>query len=249
MVGASGLFDAIKGKVTGRESVDDLCECLNQWGIKATVLDKNSPDVLPVNKVLGIATDPPIGTIKIEGKNIDLIELHHRVVTKSSGVTIGGIITVKSNDAQSTQDLLQKYIVRADTKLGKDLKVELKAKEKGFMSKEIVGYEWKGGKLAQTLNADNELAKMLMDTYEKAEIKVDVNEKFNYLMISGANKRKGRSVGLNIGGINTSSILGTAKKVSDGKDVLKVWNEAFPTLEELAVYDKIAFDIKNLTKH
>jgi hypothetical protein len=245
---ASGLFNSIKGKISGSESVDELCQCLVQWGINASVLDKNSPDVLPVNKVFGIATDPPIGTIKVEGKNFDLIELHHRVVGKSSGMTIGGVITLKPNDNQGPQDLLQKYIVRADSSLGKDLKVELKAKEKGFMNKEIVGYEWKGGKLAQALNSDAELEKMLMSVYDKADIKVDVNEKFNYLMISGENRRRGRSVGLNIGGINTSTLMGVAKNVADGKDVLKMWKESFPTLEELQVYDRIAYDIRNLSK-
>jgi hypothetical protein len=246
---AGGLFNSIKGKISGSESVDDLCQCLVQWGINASVLDKNSPDVLPLNKVFGIATDPPIGTIKVEGKNFDLIELHHRVVAKSSGMTIGGVITLKSNDNQGTQDLLQKYIVRADTSLGKNLKVEMKAKEKGFMNKEIVGYEWKGGKLAQALNSDAELEKTLMNVYDKADIKVDVNEKYNYLMISGENKRRGRSVGLNIGGINTSTIMGVAKQVADGKDVLKMWKESFPTLDELQVYDRIAYNIRNLAKH
>ncbi len=245
---ASGLFNSIKGKFTGSESVEELCECLNQWGIKATVLDKNSPELLPVNKVFGIATDPPIGTIKVEGKNFDLIELHHRVVGKSSGMSIGGVITIKPNDNQSPQDLLQKYIVRADTSMGRDLKVELKATEKGFMSKEIVGYEWKGGKLAQALNSDAELERMLLNVYDKADIKVDVNEKFKYLMISGENRRRGRSVGLNIGGINTSTLMGVAKKVTEGKDLLKMWKESFPTFEELGVYDRIAFTIRSLAK-
>ena len=245
---AGGLFNSIKGKISGSESVDELCQCLNQWGINASVLDKNSPEALPINKVFGIATDPPIGTIKVEGKNFDLIELHHRVVAKSSGMTIGGVITIKSNDNQGPQDLLQKYIIRADTSLGKDLKVELKAKEKGIMNKEIVGYDWKGGKLAQILNSDAELEKMLLSVYDKADIKVDVNQKFNYLMISGENRRKGRSVGLNIGGINTSTIMGVAKKVAEGKDVLKMWKESFPTLEELQVYDRIAHNIRNLAK-
>jgi len=243
-----GLFNSVKGKISGSESVDELCQCLVQWGINASVLDKMSPEVLPINKVFGIATDPPIGTIKVEGKYFDLIELHHRVVAKSSGMTIGGVITIKSNDNQGAQDLLQKYIIRVDTSLGKDLKVELKAKEKGFMSKEIVGYEWKGGKLAQALNGDAELEKMLLSVYDKADIKVDVNEKIGYLMISGENRRRGRSVGLNIGGINTSAIMGVAKNVAEGKDVLKMWKESFPTLEELQVYDRISYDIRNLIK-
>jgi hypothetical protein len=245
---ARGLFNSIKDKVTGSESVEDLCQCLVQWGINASVLDKNSPEVLPVNKVFGIATDPPIGTIKVEGKNFDLIELHHRVVAKSSGMTIGGVITIKSNDNQAPQDLLQKYIIRTDTSLGRDLKVELKAKEKGFMNKEIVGYEWKGGKLAQALNSDAELEKMLMSVYEKADIKVDVNEKFNYIMISGDNRRKGRSVGLNIGGINTSTIMDVTKKVTEGEDLLKMWKESFPTLQELQVYDRIAGDARTVAR-
>ena len=244
-----GIFDSIKGKVTGSEAVDAMCTYLKGIGVNSCALPKDSPEAIPVEKFLGATLgNPPIGTIKLEGKNIDLIELSRKQEKKSStSFGVGGIgIGVESSDEDNVRE---KYIIRTDTGLGKDLKAELKPIEKGLMNKELVGYEWKGGKLAKALEADTELTKMIMDSFTKAQIVVDFNQKYSYVSMIGENVRKHKKeVFFNLGGFDAIGAIKATSKVAHGEDPLEIWKNVFPTTEELVVYDRIAGDIKTLTK-
>jgi len=247
---SGGFLDNLKGKLTGAEAVEDMCNYLKGIGVNARVLPKDSPEVIPLDKVLGFTSgNPPLGTIKIEGKNIELVEIYRRTSGKSSGMklSVGGIgIGVSSSD---DENVFERYIVRTDTGLGKELKAELKPIEKGLVNKEVVGYEWKGGKLAKALGDDSSLLKMISDAYAKAMIFVDFNDKHKYVSISGTNVRKlKKEVSFNIGGFNPIGAAKTVSNIAKGQDVLNVWKNYFPTPEEFAVYDRIALDIKNLTK-
>ena len=248
---SGGLLDRLKGKLTGAEAVEDMCTYLQGLGVNAYVLPKDSSETIPRDKVFGLSTgNPPLGTIKIEGKHIDLIELYPKntETNRSMGLSLNNIgVGVSASDDET---VFKRYILRTNTHLGKELKAELKPIEKGFMKKEIVGYEWKGGKLAKALSADSTLLQMISNAYTKAMIIVDFNEKHQYAVISGTNIRKSKKeVSLNIGNFSLN-VLGTAKtvsKIAKGQDVLDIWKNYFPTAEEFAVYDRIAFDIKTLT--
>lgn len=244
-----GLFDTLKGKFTGTEAVDKLCTHLTGLGVNACVLPKNSSEIIPVESFLGATIGrPPFGTIKLEGKNIDLIEVCEKQEKKSSATLgVGGIGI--GFDKSDNDNIRERYIIRTDVGLGKDLKAELKPKEKGFMNKEIVGYEWKGGKLAKTLGDDSALMQMIADSFTKALINVDFNQKHSYVSIIGDNVRKtNRQVSLKIGGFDPLGAIKTTSKLAQGDDVLEMWKNVFPTSEEFAVYDRIAADIKSLTK-
>ena len=249
---SGGFLDRLKGKLTGAEAVDDMCNYLRALGVNACVLPRDSSEVIPVDKMFGFTSgNQPLGTIKIEGMNIELVELYARTSGKSSsmGLSVGNIgIGVSSSDDET---VFKRYILRTDTSLGKELKAELKPIVKGLVNKEVVGYECKGGKLAKALGADSTLLKMIYDAYAKAMISVDFNDKHKYVAISGTNVRKSKkALSFNIGGLSLNPVgtANTVSKIAKGQDVLDIWKNYFPTAEEFAVYDRIASDVKNLTK-
>ncbi len=94
---------------------------------------------------------PPLGCVKVEGRNIDLVEVSRlaQVVGSRGGP---GHLVYRYN-----------YVVKANVgNLENKLKAEAKQIKKGFLSSEIIDYNWEGGELAQLLNADSELKNMLL---------------------------------------------------------------------------------------
>ena len=247
---SKGFFDSLKNKLTGAEAVDDMCNYLKSIGVNACVLPKDSLEAIPIDKVFGFTSgNPPLGTIKVEGMNIELVELYPKTSGKSSSMSLGVGNVGVSLSASDDEMIFKRYIIRTDTRLGKELKAELKPIEKGLVNKEVVGYEWKGGRLAKALEADSTLLQMISEAYAKAIIFVDFNDKHRYVAISGQNVRKSKkSISFNLGNLSVNPV-GAAKvasSVAKGQDVF-VWKNYFPTAEEFAVYDRIALNVKNLT--
>ena len=77
------IFKKIRGKIEARTRevglINELCEHLRQIGIEATVLDFKSPEAVhhtPTGHIIyGMNNWPPLGSVKVEGRNIDLVEV------------------------------------------------------------------------------------------------------------------------------------------------------------------------------
>jgi len=100
-----------------------------------------------------------------------------------------------------------------------DLKVEMKEKKKGFVSKKLVDIEWKGGKLAGLLNSDDELKEKILTT-GTTSLKVEPDRKNDCVRIihqkgidlvvesSGAFVKKTETRAENFPSIETLDIVG-----------------------------------------
>jgi hypothetical protein len=146
------IFKKIRGEIEEVGLINELCEHLRQIGIEATVLDLKSPEAIhhtpTMHIIYSMKNLPPLGCVKVEGRNIDLVE----VIRSSEGTSELSRIFYR-----------YKYAVKAKVgNLEDELKAEVKPIKKGFPTSEIVDYNWEGGELAQLLNADSELKNMLL---------------------------------------------------------------------------------------
>jgi hypothetical protein len=256
----SALWDIMGGLASGKTLLDEMCSHLKSCGMDARLLEKDSPEALPPSKVLGMNVNLPIGTIKVDGKNFELIELPpsggggaHRDSKKQSDLSI----------TTSTDKIARgggwRYIVRTDTSLNDQLDANLKHVEKGLFSKEIVDYNWGGGglfakesKLSVVLSSDLELKKMLLNNFTEAHI--SVNNHQGYVSIQGMNLvATRRRTSVKIKGFDPFAAIQAAKQLSqiskgDDGEIRSQIQESLPTKEELEVYDRVAYQVKALTK-
>jgi hypothetical protein len=190
------------------------------------VLDFKSPEAThhtPTMHIFyGMKNIPPLGSVKVEGRNIDLVEVTRIGVGgsgASSGGGTGGHLVYRYN-----------YVVKANVgNLENKLKAEAKQIKKGFLNREIIDYEWEGGELAQLLNADSELKNMLLEL-GSPHLMVIPNEKDQYVEITTA-----------VSPITTIVIGGIPVKYE-----LTVGRKAFPTREAFEAYDRIAQHIRKI---
>jgi len=134
----------IKTGLKDEELMNEVCGHLRQIGISATTLE-SEPKIHAFTNYLG--------SIKVEGRNIDLLEVEMKMVGGGDmgAGTSRGVKTYRYN-----------YVVSAKIDgLEDKLKAATKLIKKGFLRKEVVGLKWEGGDLAQLLNADSDLKTML----------------------------------------------------------------------------------------
>lgn len=152
------IFKKIRGKIEARTRevglINELCEHLQQIGIEATVLDFKSPEAVhhtpTMHIIYSMKNLPPLGCVKVEGRNIDLVEVSR--ISEGGGGGTAGRWVYRYN-----------YVVKAKVgNLENKLKAEVNPIKKGFPTSEIVDYNWEGGELVQLLNADSELKNMLL---------------------------------------------------------------------------------------
>jgi len=143
------MFKKIKGAFKEEGLMKELCEHLRQIGINAVLMESGSPEA-----VGGAFRGLVLGCVKVEGRNIDLVQV----------------------ERMGVEPVYQYYyVVRANVE-GLENKLEAKGepKTKGFMSKEVVDYRWEGKDLAQLLNGDSDLKNMLLkEGLDKLEVKPD----------------------------------------------------------------------------
>jgi len=134
------MFKKIKDTFKETGLINELCEHLRNIGINATLLESGSSEAIGGTLVLG--------NVKVEGRNIDLIQ-----VERQPG---GG-----SNFVYQYH-----YVVRANVEgLEGKLKAEVKSPtywKLDLIEKRVVDFQWEGGYLAQLLNADFDLKNMLL---------------------------------------------------------------------------------------
>jgi hypothetical protein len=176
---------------------NELCEHLRQLGVNATAVDPRT--------VEGVDESWPFGLAKVEDRNINFVMMNPGL----------------SDDR--TRSFYCTYHTRANVEgLEKTLDVEGEPKKKGFLSREVVDYQWKGGDLAQRLNADADLKNMLI-TAQAGKISVKPNV------------------------LGFTSFHGTAVIRQGNESWGGSWKKkSFPTREAFEVYDRIAHHILSI---
>ena len=204
------MFKKIKDKYKETGLINELCEHLRNIGINATLLESGSSEA--VGGILAL------GNIKVEGRNLDLIQ-----VERQPG---GG-----SNIVYQYH-----YAVRANVEgLEDKLKADAKPITKGLFSKEVVDLKWEGKELAQLLNTDSDLKSMLLkEGLDKVVVRPD--KKHQCVMITHPPKIP-RQVSVSIGGLPSIPVRGGG---------LTAGRKEFPTLEEFDAYDRIAKHIRSI---
>jgi hypothetical protein len=229
------IFRKIRGKIEDVGLVNELCEHLRQIGIEATVLDLKSPEAVhhtpTMHIIYSIKNIPPLGCVKVEGRNIDLVEVCRFFGSAGglSGSASAGGFGGSASPGGPLATYRYNYIVKANVgNLENKLKAEAERITKGLLDREIIDYMWMGGELAQLLNADTELKNMMLG-FGSPKLMVHPNKKDQYVEITPIVS----STNIVIGGIPV-------------KYDLTVGRKAFPTREAFEAYDRIAQHIRSI---
>jgi hypothetical protein len=152
-----------------------LCDYYRGLGIDASILPDKSPEAVEQGFL-----KQDRGYIKVTGRNFDLVTIRTKGTKSSSSTSIGGV------NIESKQKIPFEYhhIVRVNVADEGALKVKLKKKTKGLLSKEIVGVSWEGGLFTTALNSDVELnASIMKFITSDDDIKVEPDKKKQLIRI------------------------------------------------------------------
>lgn len=123
----------------------ELChECQRHLGaltIESMVVVPGTPGCLHKSALLELGNILLVGCLKIEGRGFDFLDIY--------------AMSTASNRGGATNTCSYGFVVNknpADSR--KDLAVRLKVIKRGLINREIAGFEWKGGGLAERLNSD-----------------------------------------------------------------------------------------------
>ena len=164
---------------------------------------------------------------KLTGRNVSLVipKFAMGSVGGGSGGGFGPSIGKKQTITHPVVNFnhIVKGKVPADDK---EMNATLVAKKKGLLSKEIVGLEWEGGRVASMLNSDPELNNMLMRN-GVSSLKVEADSKNGCMRIVHQHK---------IDLVSESS--GFLVKET------KTWTQGLPSLQVFEAIDRIAGRLK-----
>lgn len=123
--GGGGVLGAVKGSLSGGDASEELATSLRSMGIEAKVVEADGQDAVDHDVYVGGAFgNLPLKVIKVEGRNIDLVELY-RAPSKHNFY------------------YLQNYVIKANVRgLVRDLKATLMPVYQGVVSPRAVGYRW-----------------------------------------------------------------------------------------------------------
>jgi hypothetical protein len=204
--------------------INELCEHLRQMGITATVVESGSPEDL------GSLVTFALGNVKIEGRHLDFIQVGKSSVPASNTRLLPGQSGYTRAQEQGSTRYDYHYVVRAKVAgLERTLEAEFKPieKRKGLFGKEVVGFQWDGGDLAQRLNADADLKTMLL----KAGV--------HSLLIKPEKEHQRVRI--------TPPTGPEALSFDFGRHPAILGRKAFPTRDAFDVYDRIAQHIRSIT--
>lgn len=159
------IFKKIRDLIKEEGLMKELCEHLQQIGIKASLLESGSPESLGPRWQKGpFASGYVLGNIKLEDQNFDLIQVERNMGGDDTGL--------------SEIEYTYQYLVLANIEgLEERLEAKIKLIRKGLIRRELVDFHWHGGELAQHLNADSRLRDMLLQEglseFRIVEIKPD----------------------------------------------------------------------------
>lgn len=208
-------LDKASEEYRGREVnlLNELCERLRQIGVNGTVHVSESWKE-PMGRM---RISPVLGYVKVEGRNIDLVQMEVRRHMDAEG------------DVQYLEYLYH-YVVQAKVKgLESKLKAEVKSIKKGFLSREVVDFKWEGRELAQLLNADSTLRNMLLreGLNQLPKIEIRPHEKHQCIRITKQPKTREYT------------------KAGSGS-IQTLGRKEFPTREAFEIYDRIAQHIRSI---
>lgn len=194
--------------------LNELCECLRQIGVNGTVHVSESWKE-PMGRML---ISPILGHVKVQDRNIDLVQVEMKQHMDAEG------------DCVEYFEYFYHYVVQAKVKgLESKLKAKVKPIKEGFLSREVVDFNWEGRELAQLLNADSTLRNMLLreGLNQLPNMEVRPHEKHQCIRITKQPKiREYTKAGF--GSIQT------------------VGRKEFPTREDFEIYDRIAQHIRSI---
>ena len=133
-------------RVLGDESdlINEFCDHLKQIGLNASVLESQR---------IGTPTFGGLGTVKIDGRNIEYVLVTRHDVTHST-----------QRGAHTSHFYEYAYGLKASAAgLEDKLKANAKPIRKSFFNRTIIDYTWEGGELTKLLNADTDLKRMLIE--------------------------------------------------------------------------------------
>lgn len=201
-----------------KEVFRDLLAHYQNAGINAVLLEKDNPETVDKETA-----------IKINGRNFDLVILKFAKGSMAVGRG-GGFGPSISKKVTKTHPTLQfHHIIKSmGNRREDDLKVEMKEKQKGFISKKLVDIEWKGGKLAGLLNGDADLKNMILAT-GTTSLKVEPDRKNDCVRVI---HQKGIDLIVEGGGVFIKKTETRA--------------ENFPSIETLDIIDRMAEHVKSV---
>lgn len=225
-------------KAERETAIDALCEHLRRMGLNATVdWKEQNLHVSTLKLYLGLGQLPHtgiIGSIRIADRNIDAVELDWQIwdvgVAESSN-----IVHVYRCD----------YVVQVKVKgLADKLMAESKPVEirRGFLRSEVVDFRWEGKELADTLNDDIELKKMLYppDGMHWKKKSGWTFMAFLQIPLAGFSQRQPYNVEIVPDEENQSVRISRNYYHHDSPA------DAFPTIENFEAYDKIAYHVRSV---
>ncbi len=169
----------------------ELCEHLRRFGVTATVVDPRTVEDVEGSYAYGLA--------RVEDRNIDFVEINRDI------------------DGDRESSFYCTFHTRGTLEGHDDaVDVEGESTRKGLLSRRVVDYQWTGGSLAPSLNADAALKAQLLAA-QAGHISVKPSPRFHGIVsIRHGNTTWG----------------GAWKK------------RAFPTREAFEIYDRIAHHIR-----
>lgn len=231
------IKDTMMGTFDDAGLMNSLSTHLHNIGITSTLLEPESPETIgPLWKFGPMGSGKIVGCIRIEGHDLDLLQVERMIRGEAH-----------QEEMQDYYHLFAyHYVVRTKVEnLQKTLKANIKPLTKGFFRREITGFRWEGGDLAQRLNADSDLRNMLLmkGLKQLPSIEIQLDRTNHCVRITQqfqiSTGQSGRfSVG--IGGFN----LGMGGRPYD-LDVATV-EQTFPTRQTFEIYDHIAHHIRSI---
>lgn len=233
------IKDAMMGAFDDEGLMNSLCEHLREIGVNATLLEPGSPDAIgPKWKREPFASGFVVGCIHVEGHTFDMIQVERRMAGGASHDD-------DTPDEPSTIVYAYHYVVRGDVEgLEKQLKANVKLITKGFIRREVINFQWVGGDLAQLLNADADLSKLLLreglSQVPSVEIQLDrTNRCIRMTQQFQIPMGRGGRFSVGIGGFS----VGMGERPRDFDDVMV--EITFPSSETIETFDLIAHHIRN----
>jgi len=211
----------------------ELCEALQQFGVKGIPLDPGSPE--------GFRWPPIVmGCVKIEGRNLDVI------IVQVGLELFNYHYVVRANIDGLESELHADF--KSDWNKRCCLKKDFKWIDKTLITQEMSNAHWEGGELAQLLNADSDLTSTLYsEGVDRLEIRPDKGRRCVRIVHPIVHAyRWGYSKKDMMPGDYTY-IMGHD---SDGNphEHFTLGKKQFPTREAFESYDRIAYAIRRVVK-
>jgi hypothetical protein len=221
--GDMGVLDKIKDTLSETGLTEELCAHLNSIGLPAKTVDVKGSEAIHHSTTLGLGS-VPLGCVKVEGKCVECVEMYRFMQGgQGGGLKVGGI------GLQKPGNILYKYqyVMRANVgEREDDINAQIVYETKGLVKKELVNFYWKGGRLAQTLNADAEL-KDLLARSGVPPLVVHANKKDGYVAIS-----EGQAIG------------GWMREEKGGYFQLTIGKHDFPSQQAFEMYNKVLSHVR-----